>query len=269
MSCDYLLATLLERLDAGELRHTSVLPWGLPIPFFGRIESATVATLGLNPSSREFTTAEGTPLPDFARRLPTLESVGIDSWAEVTGRQIRALLNECATYFQRNPYARWFNVLERALAPAGVSFYGEVDNACHLDISPYATTTSWGSLPRSEEEILLKLGRDGLGRALRDSRVRLLVLNGAGVVKSFEGMTESRLGRSEMAAWALPRSGSPPARGIAYSGNVSEIGGVALDRRLRVVGFNHNLQSSFGVTTRAVEAIGEWIAEQYLHTGPA
>jgi hypothetical protein len=37
--------------------------------------------------------------------------------------------------------------------------------------------------------------------------------------------------------------------------------GIDLERELLVLGFNHNIQSSFGMTTEVTTAIRHWIAE--------
>ena len=50
--------------------------------------------------------------------------------------------------------------------------------------------------------------------------------------------------------------------GLAYVGTVDHLGAMPLDRPVNVVGFNHNLQSSFGVTRGAIAAIAAWIGKQ-------
>ena len=38
--------------------------------------------------------------------------------------------------------------------------------------------------------------------------------------------------------------------------------GIVLGRKILVLGFNHNIQSSFGVTTKVIQEIRSWIAEE-------
>jgi len=64
-----------------------------------------------------------------------------------------------------------------------------------------------------------------------------------------------------MPSWSLPRTGGASVAGLSYSAVVDNVGGLRLDRKLLVLGYNHNLQSSFGVTTDVVRAIGEWVQE--------
>jgi hypothetical protein len=68
-----------------------------------------------------------------------------------------------------------------------------------------------------------------------------------------------QLEKRVMPQWALPRRQQSDVAGVAYKGVVSEVSGVRLDRDLLVLGFNHNIQSSFGVTTQVRDAIRRWI----------
>jgi hypothetical protein len=52
---------------------------------------------------------------------------------------------DCAAYFQRNPYRRWFDPLDELLrAGVGASFYD--GTACHLDLVQWATDPVWGQM---------------------------------------------------------------------------------------------------------------------------
>jgi hypothetical protein len=66
-----------------------------------------------------------------------------------------------------------------------------------------------------------------------------------------------------MIKWSLPRKTRAGVAGIAYSGDVTSIAGVDLGRPIRVLGFNHNIQSSFGVTKRVSNAIRQWLGDSY------
>jgi hypothetical protein len=58
---------------------------------------------------------------------------------------------------------------------------------------------------------------------------------------------------------ALPRRLQSDVAGVAYKGIVHQVSGVRLYRGLTVLGFNHNIQSSFSVTTQVRDAIRRWI----------
>ena len=57
----------------------NVIPWSSPVISFGDLSRARVATLGLNPSNREFVDDAGIELDGPSRRFPTLRSLKLDS----------------------------------------------------------------------------------------------------------------------------------------------------------------------------------------------
>jgi hypothetical protein len=236
------------------------MPWTCPVPYFGRLRHSAVATLGINPSNREFVDAAGEELDGASRRFPTLGSLGLRTWADASSLDIAAIVAACDCYFSRNPYSRWFDTLDYLLRATGASFYSLESPAAHLDLVPYATHVKWGALRPVQQRALLQCGQDLLASLLRDSRIELLVLNGASVVRQFEEVAGVSLIRGHNALWDLPRQGSQRVLGVAYSGSIDHIGEVDLGRSITVAGFNHNLQSSFGVTKRAMEAIACWVA---------
>lgn len=252
--------TSVYRLARGDVSEQPVMPWTCPVPYFGRLKHSTVATLGINPSNREFVGVTGEELDGESRRFPTLGSLGLRTWSDASSLDITAIVSACDLYFSRNPYSRWFDTLDYLLRPAGASYYSVERPAAHLDLVPYATHVKWGALRLDQQRALLQSGRDLLASLLRDSQVELLVLNGASVVRQFEEAAGVSLTRDRKAAWDLPRQGSHPVRGVAYTGSINQIAAVDLGRSITVAGFNHNLQSSFGVTKRVMEAIARWVA---------
>jgi hypothetical protein len=107
---------------------------------------------------------------------------------------------------------------------------------------------------------LVTFAGDTLGLLLRDSPVRVLILNGRSVVEQFQDIASIRLESQEIPAWSLPRQSTPRVPGVAYTGVVESLSGIALGHQVLVLGYNHNLQSSFGVTTAVINAIRGWIA---------
>jgi hypothetical protein len=254
------LASLINRLDDSRVCELAVIPWSCPVPSFGDVSASRVATLGLNPSKREFVDALGKELGGSDRRLHTLRSLGLRSWGDAESRHLLLILEGCRNYFSANPYDRWFRKLDLAIRELGVSFYGQGGGACHLDLIPYATATKWIDLTARQRLELLALGTDILGRILRDSPVGVLVLNGRSVVQSLEAIAEIQLEPDVMAAWTLQRSNTEAVLGTAYAGVIDRVAGVSLGREILVLGYNHNLQSSFGVTANVIREIGNWIA---------
>lgn len=253
------LTTLIDRLDSATIAETGVIRWGCPVPSFGDLSRSRVATLGLNPSNREFVDERGRELEGLCRRFHTLSSLGLPSWCDADARHLRLILRSCQEYFGGNPYDRWFRKLDHVVAGTKASFYEESHMACHLDLIPYATAQKWTDLSSRQRMSLLTVASDTLGLLIRDSPVRILILNGRSVVDQFEAIAETRLNRRAMASWSLPRRSRANVAGIAYKGTVEMLAGVRLERELLVLGFNHNIQSSFGVTTKVMDAIRRWV----------
>ena len=230
------------------------------MPSFGDLYNPQVATLGINPSNREFVDKSGDELRGELRRFHTLDSLGLESWADADARHFELILDTYRSYFFDNPYDAWFKKLDFVIAGAKVSYYDSVFSACHLDLIPYATLRKWTELSKTQHSLLLSLAGNTLGTILRDSPVRILILNGSSVVRNFQSIAGSYLQAEEIPAWSLGRQSRRNVKGVAYTGVVDSLSGVKLDRELKVLGFNHNLQSSFGVSMEVISAIREWIA---------
>jgi len=253
------LATLIERLDSGRIADAAVINWGCPIPSFGDLESSRIATLGLNPSNREFVDVTGNELEGSLRRFHTLRSLGLESWSDAEARDLERIAKTCREYFSGNPYDRWFRKLDQILCGTGSSFYDAANPACHLDLIPYATECKWTALTTAQRAKLCMVSGDALALLLRDSDIRVLILNGRSVVEQFQYMANVSLCSRPMLQWSLPRKAAD-VPGIAYWGMTDELSGIGLSRDVMVLGYNHNIQSSYGVTAEAIAAIGFWIA---------
>jgi hypothetical protein len=256
------LTTLLNRMDSAMLASTRVIRWGAPVPSFGDPSSSLVATVGLNPSNREFVDDAGQELCNAKRRFHTLTSLGLSAWSDANTRHLQLILRSCCTYFRNNPYDRWFKKLDQILRGTAASFYTDLFPACHLDLIPYATSVKWMELDHRERRTLLDATADALGLLLRDSPVRIVILNGKTVVEQFQYIADTMLDEIRMSAWSLPRESGSDIPGFAYKGNIHQLAGVGLNRDILVLGYNHNIQSSFGVTTKAMISIRNWIAEE-------
>ena len=253
------LTTLIDRLDSDAVIGTDIIPWSCPVPAFGDLSNTQLATLGINPSYREFLDPSGEELQGELRRFHTLESLGLEAWAEADARHLELILETYRSYFFCNPYNAWFKRLDFAISGANVSYYDSPSTACHLDLIPFATIRRWTELSGQQRASLLELSGGTLGMILRDSQVRVLVLNGSSVVKGFQSVAGVSLRAEEIPAWSLGRRSKANVKGVAYTGVVAAVSGIKLDRQLKVLGFNHNLQSSFGVTMEVINAIREWI----------
>src|SRR5262249_7318415 len=148
---------------------------------FGDLATARVATLGINPSNREFVDEWGRELQGDQRRFHTLRSLQLASWADADADHLRRIVDSCRDYFVHNPYDRWFKRLDFVISGTGTSFYDPERPACHLDVIPFATSRKWTALTRRQRLNLLELSRDTLGLLLRHASLRVLILNGQSV----------------------------------------------------------------------------------------
>ena len=127
--------------DAWRLHEKWAGQWWLvslsaPVLFFGdfsayRASPLRVATVGLNPSRREF--PKGAPFSRFPGAKAT---------------NISAYLNSLESYFWAMPLS-WFNSYEQALVGLGASYRGQrISSALHTDIgSVLPTDPTWSRLP--------------------------------------------------------------------------------------------------------------------------
>lgn len=253
---------LVDLLAEGTPATLGAIPWASPVMAFGKLSKSRVATLGLNPSNLEFEEPGGIQLYEPLNRFETLKTLRLKDWSLAGSNEVDRIWSACYHYFRRRPYDAWFKSLDRVVNGLGASYYHDYDSgvACHLDLVPFATAAKWSSLKSEMRQKLERLGAPTLVATLAESDIRVLILNGASVVRAFERLIDAPLEVMEIDAWRLRRGNSGGVRGLAYSGVVSAIGGIDLGRKIRVLGYNHNIQSSFGVTSDVVREIGTWIA---------
>ena len=221
-----------------------VVEGSTPVVAFGDWRRAQVATLGINPSAKEFVVG-GRLLVGPRRRLATLESLGAESTSVLTDAQVAQVVADCAAYFHRNPYRAWFDPLDDILHRAlGVSYFD--DTACHLDLVQWATDPVWGKIPNAAvRRVLLDDGAEHLGAQLRGGAVRTVVVNGAAVW--------DQLGATGLADWEEVGELTFGNRGRSARLRVGTGCGV------RFVGWTLNVQSSHGVTAAAREELAGWL----------
>ena len=58
----------------------------------------------------------------------------------------------------------------------------------------------------------------------------------------------------------LRRRTGPDVIGYGFRGIVSTLSGIPLQHEILILGYNHNIQSSFGVTRAAMDAIRKWLS---------
>lgn len=258
------ISYLLGQLERTPHRKTRIIPWSSPVPAFGDVSRSRVATVGLNPSNKEFVDDNNKELEGDARRFHTLQSLGLKTWSEAGSDHCRRIEVSCQSYFSGNPYNRWFRELDFLISGTDFSYYSSMFSACHLDLIPFATTCKWAELTPDQRTNLLRISGNALGRLVKDSPIRVLILNGSSVVAHVQSLCDDALSSKSMQEWELPRTkaGAAGITGYAYRGTIKSLAGVQLQRSISVFGFNHNIQGSFGVTRGVKTSIRRWLSKR-------
>jgi hypothetical protein len=235
---EYIAARIQQRPPLG----IRVVPGSTPVVAFGDVRQAKVATLGWNPSKLEFLDRSGRLLDGSERRLETATSLKAHGTPVGSAAAVGRVFDGCSRYFQGRPYRRWFDVLEKVVKHVGASYYD--GSACHLDLVQWATDPVWSGLDPAEAEALLRADIPFLRQQLAQEEIRLVLLNGTGIVRAYETHLGGHLKKVE----------------YAIGGRVEMFCGQAT-AKLMVVGWNINLQSSFGVSNAEITAIGQRVAQ--------
>lgn len=255
-----LVFSMVKRLDDKGFAKSGVIPWASPVPFFGDPFKSRIATIGLNPSNREFLDSSDRELDGAHRRFHTLHSLKINSWDRLGRNGAGDIIELCKNYFSINPYDSWFKELDFILAGTGSSYYSPLSQACHLDLVPYATYKKWGELSSQKKRQFLISCSGVLADIIKDSLIEVVVLNGSSVINAFQEITNIAYHKEEVHSWMLPRKNGCGVVGYSYRGEIREILGMDIGRAITVIGFNHNIQSSFGVTRIVKDEIRRWVA---------
>lgn len=113
---------LINRAMATPIEGCPIVYGSTPVVSFGHPLTPRVATLGINPSSGEFLGRDKTFLDGPKRRLATLKSLGVGGYEDLTPSHAGQIIQDCADYFDRQPYG-WFNPLNQVLSAAlGLSY---------------------------------------------------------------------------------------------------------------------------------------------------
>jgi hypothetical protein len=189
-----------------------VMSESTPVVSFGDPTKARVATLGLNPSRREFT-----PVPRLAKGGCSADEV----------------LEGCNTYFNRNPYKRWFGRFDPTLTAFDASY--ENGSACHLDLVQWATDPTWKRLGAPIRKILIEADAPFLESQLRaNANIDLLLVNGSAVWRQL----------CQSLGVEKPQS-HDGIRGLSHQ--PTQLNSGCLFGRLKILAWSTNLQSSVGV----------------------
>ncbi len=235
---------IMERIRRPITPDSYIVPGSTPVVAFGNARSATVATVGLNPSRGEFLSRQGVELQGKKRRLATLASLEVSNLSNASDVIIQQVLYECDQYFQNQPYWSWFSHLEQVLSCIGVSYKN--GTACHLDLVQWATNPIWRTLPPSVQQALLLADTPFLQQQLLQEHIKLVLLNGRGVINAFRDVFHIHL-------QAIDRCVTD--RKVTTEFVVGRgFGDVS------IIGWSTNLQSSYGVTNALRQQIANEVA---------
>lgn len=234
----------LARMVRRSAPTSAVVTGSTPVIAFGDPRRARVATLGINPSWREFQSADRNLLTGQSRRLATLPSLGAELLTELAEEYIQTVAQDCSTYFFRNPYRRWFDPLDRVLRNGlDASYYD--GSACHLDLVQWATSPTWGKLAPKVRQCLLDDGLPHLRDQLLLGNLRFVVLNGRQVLDNVV-----RVGLAKLESCGTLHN--KHLHCSLYSG---------LGEGVRFLGWSTNLQGNFGVSNKFKSQLSRWLAD--------
>lgn len=253
-----IIKELIDNIDT-VLVNSKIINWASPIISFGDVMNCEIATVGINPSNIEFLNNDGIELKGHNLRLQTLNSLNLKNWNNTDNEHLDKILDYSNNYFTNNPYDKWFKRLDNLWNAEGYSYYFPSSNVCHLDLVPYATYNKWGELSANHKEQLLMVSKNILGNILNESSIRTIILNGQSVVDGIQSLTNKRLTKEDQPEWNIKHNNNKEVRGYSYKGYIDNIGDIEFDKPILVLGYNHNIQSSYGLTKGTINQISEWI----------
>lgn len=162
-----------------------------PIVCFGDITKAQVITIGINPSSSEFTKIANNGralLAGAERRLSDLQSLDATSTESLNSDQIETIWRDCLNYFDGPYYKKWFlKMQETVVTPTRASYEG--GTAAHLDLIQWATDPLWKEMleidaAAAREHIAADL--PFLEQQINDSSAKFFFLSGSPVIDALK-----------------------------------------------------------------------------------
>jgi hypothetical protein len=214
--------------------------------FFGDLITATAATVGINPSYREYLDKSGRELSGLTQRFATLSALGAVDRASLTDAQCDLAVAKMRGYFRPNkPVYEWFQPLQRVLRGMGLCYdRGEV---AHLDLVQEATNPTWSELAKTqptEAEALRRTDEEFLRWQIGAFRLGVLICNGRTpleAVQAMVGVSAIRTGKAGRLTWSVA---------------TGKIGG----RLVGVVGWNIPLARPTGLKSQDELQFGQTLA---------
>jgi hypothetical protein len=214
--------------------------------FFGDLFKATAATVGINPSHREYLDESGKQLVGMARRFETLSSLGAVDRPSLTDTQCYRAVATMRAYFRPSkPVYQWFQPLRRVLEGMGLHY--ESGEVTHLDLVQEATNPTWSGLAKlrpRDAESLLGADEEFLRWQLGAFKIGLIICNG----KTPLDAVQKLVGASVACDATIARQ------------NWSVAIGTIADRRVIVAGWNIPMSSPTGLSSQDPFQLGQTLA---------
>ncbi len=154
---------------------------------FGNPFTATFATVGINPNTREFLGRDKKPRQPHEKLFCDYQTLGKKQGIELTDSDAIKIINSCHAYFDTGKPITDFFKVNAQFVLANVSqnlHYG--DNAAHLDLVQWSTNPDWGELPVSVKKKMLEEDSNFLRKQIEHGKFKAIYLNGRTVIETFQ-----------------------------------------------------------------------------------
>lgn len=223
-----------------------ILQNSTPVICFGDLFNSKTATLGLNPSNKEFVDNNNNFLSGNDLRFQDCFSLYQKDLTKLGAEETELVLHNCTDYFKINPYRKWFDVLEKnILKKINVSYYN--NTCCHLDIVQWATSKKWGEVDKINRDILLNSDYPFLIQQLENQEINLLLVNGISVFNILNEREHLIIQQDETI-----RISNETCRMIKFYFQKE-------NKNINGIAWSKNIQSSVGLTSEMRESIGNWV----------
>ncbi len=223
--------------------NSEILQNSTPVICFGDLFNSQIATLGLNPSNKEFVDNHNS---FTAVRFQNCFSLSQSDLTKLNTIQTNLILNNCIDYFNGKPYKGWFNVLEKhILTKLNISYYNKT--CCHLDIVQWTTSNKWRDISDVNQNLLIDNDYPFLLQQLKFQNINLLLINGVGVFDIIDSQEKIHIQKEETI-----KIKSETCRMLKFYFNI----GI---KKINCIAWSKNLQSTYGLTNDMRNSIGDWI----------
>ena len=243
LSNQAVITCLHTRLRQASATHS--VTGSLPVLFFGDLFTASIATIGLNPSDLAMVDKHGTELSGKKRQFETLSSFDITDRSKLTEDQCAHACALMRAYFEPGkPKSSWFNPLDKLTRGMGFSY--DAGQVVHLDLVQEATRPTWSTLEAGERAQLRDTDAPFLRWQLEQFPLRLLVCNGRTVYDNVLNLLSAReldSGKRDGRKW--------------YVGQAS-----VKDRLIAIIGWNIPLAQAPGMIEAELKDMGQYLRAQ-------